>query len=155
MNLSWDTLTEDVITAVADTLEDELEGVRVQCLDGLSDGPQDTPLMQVHWMTDDWDPHAAEGDRTAFRGALQQASIDLQIWAFIRPRGLIGEDQQATVEWADKLRAVLRGQARGFFGTEGSPRVRGCTYRIEAISWTTGGNRRYAGFRAHLTVRVF
>lgn len=154
-NLRWSHMAEDVVRAVAGALSAALPGMRVQCMETLSDGPHDTPLLQVHWFGDSWDPHGGgDTDRTTF-GMVRQMNMDIQLWAFIRQRSLFGEDQAGVIQWGDRIRDALFAQGVGVFGTVGSPRIQACGYRIEPVTWTVGGDRRFSGARYHLSLRVY
>lgn len=156
MSLRWEHLGEDVVRAVAAACTAALPGMRVQCMETLSDGPQDTPLLQVHWFGESWDPHGGgETDRTTFFGALKQVDMQIQLWTFIRQRSLHGEDAALQVHWADRIRAVLLGEGSEYFGVSGAPRIRACGFRVEPVSWTVGGDRRFAGARYTLSLRIY
>jgi hypothetical protein len=162
MELREEAVIEDVIRAIAETFEAALgleqgeeKYLRVQCLEGLSDAPQDVPLLQVHWMGDNTDP-TTRTERSSFQGGLKQTQIDIQLWLFSTFQILEGEVSLRNATCYDRVRDVLLQQNTMFFGTTGAPRIRGFEFRTETVRWNVPVREHpVVGARIFLTIRVF
>jgi hypothetical protein len=155
VQINWETLTEDVLKAIAETLEAELPDVRVQTLEELSDGYQDLPMLQVHWMGDVVDPWSRQTDRTTFQGLLKQVEKEVELWVFSHSESLVGENAQVNAQRMDELTYVLLLQGTTLFGTTGSPKIRSFRFRATPVRWTLQRGHAVVGARVTLTLRIF
>jgi len=152
--MNWTTLVVDVQEAIATTLDDALADVRVEALEDLSDGLADLPMIQVQFTGYSMDPMGGT-DRSSFQGGVKQVEMNVELWGFIRQRGVFADDVVAMSEWADLIRNVLEAQDTTHFGTTGSPRIRSFAHSTETIAWDAADNRSILGFRTTLTLRIF
>lgn len=152
--MSWATLSRDVVQAVTDTLSAGLSGLRVQSLANLSDGVQDMPMLRVHWMSDNVDPHG-NTDRTVFRGLLKQTEMVIDARVFVCIQAVQGEGETDMTTWNDAIRSLLFDQTTSPFGVTGSPRFQAFSWRAERTNWELPDKRTAVGITVTMTFRIF
>ena len=131
-----------------------------QSYDELTEGMQDTPVLQVLPMDSDVDA-ATDTDRTTFKGCIKHGRYHFVLHGYARPRSHVGEDVEAAIRMWDACEAVLEDEGTDCVAATGT-----CTFfgvpEIRGISWTglapiekTYAKATYSGFEVTLAVDVF
>jgi hypothetical protein len=89
---------------------------RVQDYDELSEGINDTPLIQVYPVRGQGNSGA--GDRLTFTGGMRRTGMTVIIRAYARRRAMLAEDMNAQIKLIDAIDEVLASQAGSLFGME-------------------------------------
>jgi len=143
-----------ICDAIESTLDDATTVVRSESYDELSDGVQDTPLLQVY-PENGLQSAGGATDRHTFGGGgdpARQTELTIHADYYARQRSHIGEDMAALVNGIDALQDVLEGQdQKPYFGLEG---IRAFSWRWDRVVFEYAGVQ-YMGARFILTVRVF
>ena len=142
-----------IADAIADTLAAAagLGTARVQSLDELTEGMNDTPTLQVY--LEEFGQNATGNvDRSTFKGGVRQTDILIHADLYATPRAHLGQDMADAVALVEQLQAILEAQdTKPYFGLEG----------IKAFSWTARrvnfdyAGQLFLGFRFMIRVRVF
>ena len=143
-----------ICDAIEDTLDEVTTLKRSQSYDELTDGIQDTPLLQVY--PESGFQSAASGtDRYTFGGSgnpVRQTEFTIHADYYARQRAHIGEDMKALVEGIDAMQNVFEGQdQKPYFGLTG---ISAFSWRWDRVQFEYAGVQ-YMGARFVVIVRVF
>ena len=140
-------------TAIADDLETAtgLGADAVQDFDELSEGINDTPMLQVYWFDTTTDPTSGAA-QSSFRGVVRQTSMTFRADLYARQRSHIGEDMEALLPLIDAIQIRLEAQKADRFGLEGVKAIERWTAR-QVVFETAGVG--YVGARFEIKLRVF
>lgn len=145
--------TAQILDAIEATLSTAPILARSMSYDELTEGINDTPLLQVYPESGDQDP-TGNTDRTTFKAVVRQTNITVICDYYAQQRKHIGEDMAALVDGVDAMTNIFEAQdTKPYFGLDG----------IKAFHWSWSrvvfdyGDAaiKYIGARFTLTIRVF
>lgn len=143
-----------IMDAVEATLATAPTLARSQSFDDLSEGINDTPLLQVY--PESWTQDAVHTgtDRTTFQGKVRQTEFVVNVDYYAQQRKHIGEDMAELVAGADALIAIFEAQdKKPYFGLMG---IQAFHWIAQRVTFEYGDPAiKYVGYRVTLTVRVF
>lgn len=142
---------EQVLRAVATTLDGALAGVRVDTMETMTEGANDYPLVQVYPELIEGDISSESTNRTSFQGQIQQVQLQVNVDVFARQRSHIAEDMVALVNISDGVVSCLQAQTKPLFGLDG---LRGFRWRGERVTFEYS-ETAFVGMRFQLTFRIF
>ena len=143
-----------ICNAVESTLGAAATVKRSQSYDGLTEGMQDFPTLQIYPEAGNQDPGGGNTDRTTFKAGVRQTELIVHADYYARQRSHLGEDMAAIVNGWDAITNELEKQdSKPYFGLDG----------LQAFKWTAqrvifeyGDPKvRYTGVRFVITFRIF
>jgi hypothetical protein len=146
------------LAQICDAIEDTLDAAttlkRSQSYDELTDGVQDTPLLQVY-PESGFQSAGSSTDRYTFGGGgdpVRQTECVIHADYYARQRAHIGEDMKALVDGIDAMQNIFEAQDRKpYFGLAG---IEAFAWRWDRVQFEYSGVL-YMAARFVLTVRVF
>jgi len=148
----FDLSFEEMSRSIADRIRDAVPGLStVQTMEGLTEGMNNTPAIQVYpqeWSTD---PNSNTG-MSSFQGQIRQSDVVMHLDVYVRQRSNLGEDNAALIRLADQINPVLEGERnKPYFGQEG---LKSYSWRGTRVTFVYG-TATYVGIQYVLTFRVF
>lgn len=142
-----------IIDAVESTLATAPTLARSMSYDELTEGINDTPLLQVYPEAGDQDP-AGNADRTTFRAGVRQTNITVNCDYYAHTRANIGEDMAKLVDGIDAMTNIFEAQdTKAYFGLTG---IKAFHWSWQRVIFEYGDSQiKYVGARFTLTIRVF
>ena len=139
-------------SAIESTLATATGLTFTQDFDELSEGINDTPLLQVYWEDTNTDP-ASGTSMTSFAGRVRQTSLTFFGDLYARQRSHMAEDMAALYPLIDAIQVVLEAQDTApYFGLDGIKALE--SWSARRIVFEYGGSR-YVGGRFIIKLRVF
>lgn len=150
-----DTILADVCDAVESTLADATGLTYTQSFDELSEGVNDTPLLQVYPEEFEIDISSANADRTTFQGGVRQTEILLHCDIYAARRSNLGQNIKKAVELTDACIVVFKQQnTKPYFGLSDIKSFH--VGRGIRVIFTYGDReQQFTGWRIPLTLLVF
>lgn len=142
-----------ILDAIEATLSTAPTLARSMSYDELTEGINDTPLLQVYPESGDQDPTTAT-DRTTFRAGVRQTNLTINCDYYAQQRKHIGEDMAALVDGIDAMTAIFEAQdTKPYFSLVG---IKAFHWSWQRIIFNYGDpNINYIGARFTLTIRIF
>ena len=139
--------------AVKDTLSAASGMTYAQSYNELTEGINDTPMLQVYWQSHRVDPDSNTAQRS-FRGVTRQTSLVFYADLFPRQRSHIDEDMGALLPLVDAIDEVLEAQrVKPYFGLEGIEAIEG--WEAQQVLFEYPNNIKFLGARFTIRLRVF
>lgn len=145
--------TAQIIDAIETTLSAAPTLARSMSYDELTEGINDTPLLQVYAEAGEQDP-TTNTDRTTFRAGVRQTSLTINADYYAQQRKHIGEDMAALIDGIDAMTNIFEAQdAKPYFGLDG---IKAFHWSWQRVTFDYGDPAiNYVGARFTLTIRVF
>lgn len=142
-----------ILDAIEATLAAAPTLARSMSYDELTEGINDTPLLQVYPDSGNQDP-AGNTDRTTFKAGVRQTVLTINCDYYAQQRKHIGEDMAALVDGIDAMTNIFEAQdTKPYFGLDG---IRAFSWSWQRVTFEYGDpNIGYVGARFTLTIRVF
>lgn len=142
-----------IIDAIEATLSTAPTLERSMSYDELTEGINDTPLLQVYPEAGDQDP-TTNTDRTTFRAGVRQTSLTINCDYYAQQRKHIGEDMAVLVDGIDAMTTIFEAQdTKPYFGLDG---IQAFHWGWQRVTFDYGDPAiNYVGARFTLTIRVF
>lgn len=142
-----------IIDAIETTLSAAPTLARSMSYDELTEGINDTPLLQVYAEAGEQDP-TTNTDRTTFRAGVRQTSLTINADYYAQQRKHIGEDMAALIDGIDAITNIFEAQdAKPYFNLDG---IRAFHWSWQRVVFEYGDPAiNYVGARFTLTIRVF
>lgn len=142
-----------ILDAVKATLSVAPTLARSMSYDELTEGINDTPLLQVYPESGDQDP-TGNTDRTTFKAHVRQTNLTINCDYYAQQRKHIGEDMAALVDGIDAMTDIFEAQdTKPYFGLVG---IQAFHWGWQRVIFNYGDpNINYVGARFTLTVRTF
>lgn len=142
-----------ILDAVKNTLAVAPTLARSMSYDELTEGINDTPLLQVYPEAGDQDP-AGNADRTTFAAGVRQTNLTINCDYYAKTRNHIGEDMAALVNGIDAMSNIFEAQnTKPYFGLVG---IKAYHWSWQRVIFEYGDSQiRYMGARFTVTIRVF
>lgn len=143
-----------ILDAIEATLSTAPTLARSMSYDELTEGINDTPLLQVYQHSGDQDP-SGNTDRTTFLAGVRQTNLIVYCDYYAQQRKHIGEDMKALVDGIDAMSNIFEAQdSKPYFGLNG---IQSFHWSWESIPNMTYGdpNIFYVCARFTLEIRVF
>ena len=142
-----------IIDAIEATLSAAPTLARSMSYDELTEGINDTPLLQVYAEAGDQDP-TTNTDRTTFKAGVRQTNITINADYYAQQRKHIGEDMAALVDGIDAMTTIFEAQdTKPYFCLDG---IRAFHWSWQRVTFDYGDPAiGYVGARFTLTIRVF
>lgn len=121
---------------------------KVEALDTLTEGVNDTPMIRVI-------PQKGGMTRTAFGNAGQKTDFTVILDGYARQRSHLDEDTVAQIGLVDAISTVLEGQTKPYFGVSG---CQGLDWSWELTTFQVGSADKlvlYAGVRYTVELTLF
>ena len=150
-------MTSITLAQILDAIEGALSAAptlaRSMSYDELTEGINDTPLLQVYPEAGDQDPTTAT-DRTTFTAKVRQTNLTINCDYYAQQRKHIGEDMAALVDGIDAMTDIFEAQdTKPYFGLVG---IKAFHWSWQRVIFNYGDlNINYVGARFTLTIRVF
>lgn len=142
-----------IIDAIEATLSVAPTLARSMSYDKLTEGINDTPLLQVYPESGDQDP-TGNTDRTTFKAAVRQTDFTINCDYYAQQRKHIGEDMAALVDGIDAMITIFEAQdTKPYFGLDGIKAFHSSWQRV--VFDYGDAQIRYMGARFTLTIRTF
>lgn len=140
--------------AIAATLSAGLADMRVEVPARLSEKPVDTPLIQVLPRRCQVSGYGGRTtDRLTFTGAARVWVWNVNLYVYVRPRGVLAADLERQMGTAEGLDGVLVSQREGeLFG---HPRVQAVMWSWEFRTLRVADGAEYAGLLYDLTIHSY
>ena len=143
--------TEQIVAAIATTLDTSPALNEVQYGETLSESIQNLPLAQVYWDGDNVDDQSAN-DRASFKAGVRRTAMTINVDVYASPRAHIAQDIKAQMTLKDAVESVLIAQkVPPFFGLDA---IKSFRWRAERTTFEYS-DVKYAGVRFSLTVWVY
>lgn len=145
--------TAQILDAIEATLSVAPTLARSMSYDELTEGINDTPLLQVYPESGDQDP-AGNTDRTTFKAGVRQTNLTINCDYYAQQRKHIGEDMAALVDGIDAMTTIFEAQdTKPYFGLDG---IKAFHWAWQHVTFEYGeASIKYVGARFTLTLRVF
>jgi hypothetical protein len=142
-----------ILDAVEGTLATAPTLARSMSYDELTEGINDTPLLQVYPEAGDQDPTTAN-DRTTFTAGVRQTNITINCDYYAQQRKHLGEDMAALVDGIDAMTNLFEAQdTKPYFGLIG---IKAFHWSWQRVIFDYGDPAIvYVGARFTLLIRVF
>lgn len=142
-----------ILDAVELTLSAAPTLARSMSYDELTEGINDTPLLQVYAESGTQDTTNSV-DRTTFLAGVRQTELIVHCDYYAQQRKHIGEDMAALVDGIDAMFNIFEAQRSSpFFGLQG---IQAFHFSFSRVTFDYGAqNIRYVGARFTLTLRIF
>lgn len=150
-------MTSITLAQILDAVEASLSTAptlaRSMSYDELTEGINDTPLLQVYPESGDQDP-TDNTDRTTFKAGVRQTNILINCDYYAQQRKHIGEDMAALVDGIDAMTNIFEAQdAKPYFGLIG---IKAFHWSWQRVVFNYGDPAiNYVGARFTITIRVF
>jgi len=149
MSIGDSTLTQaQICNAIESTIGAAIATLVTQSYDELTEGINDTPLLQVY--PNNGEPDNETAQFTFGRGLIvnrQAFAMDI----YTRQRSQIAEDMKSITEMIPTIETVLEAQKEDPFGLGG---IKAFTWRWEAVVFTYAG-ADYSGIRWTINVMLY
>lgn len=142
-----------ILDAVEASLSAAPTLARSMSYDELTEGINDTPLLQVYPEAGDQDP-SGNADRTSFQAGIRQTNLTINCDYYAQQRKHIGEDMAALVDGIDAMTNIFEAQdKKPYFALVG---IKAFHWSWQRVVFNYGDpNINYVGARFTLTIRVF
>jgi hypothetical protein len=139
--------------AIETTLAAATLAMRTQSYDGLTEGMNDVPTLQVYPDGGNQDAQYAT-DRTTFKAGTRQTSITIFADYYARQRSQLGEDMKALVDGIDAITDVFEAQdTTPYFGLTG---IKNFHWSWQRVAFTYADETiKYMGARFTIVLRVY
>jgi hypothetical protein len=150
-------MTSITLGQIIDAIEGALSAAptlaRSMSYDELTEGINDTPLLQVYPEAGDQDP-TGNTDRTTFKAGVRQTNLTINCDYYAQQRKHIGEDMAALVDGIDAMTDIFEAQdTKPYFNLEG---IKAYHWSWQRVIFDYGDAQiRYIGARFTITIRVF
>lgn len=143
----------DINDAIKDTLAAATGMTFAQSYNELTEGINDTPMLQVYWQSHLVDPDSNTAQRT-FGAVTRQTSLTFHADLYPRQRSHLDEDMGALLPLVDALQAVLEAQRdKPYFGLTKIEAIEG--WRADQVTFEYPNDVKFLGARYIIRVRVF
>jgi len=142
-----------ILDAIELTLSSAPTLARSMSYDELTEGINDTPLLQVYPESGEQDP-AGNTDRTTFVAGVRQTVLMVNCDYYAQQRKHIGEDMAALVDGIDAMFNIFEAQdQKPYFGLSG---IQAFHWTFQHVTFEYGDTSiKYVGARFTLTIRIF
>lgn len=150
-------MTSITLAQIIDAIEGALSTAptlaRSMSYDELTEGINDTPLLQVYPDAGDQDP-TGNTDRTTFKAGVRQTNFTINCDYYAQQRKHIGEDMAALVDGIDAMTTIFEAQdTKPYFNLDG---IKAFHWSWQRVIFNYGDpNINYVGARFTLTIRTF
>lgn len=146
--------TAQVIDAIESTLSAAAEVDYSQSYDELSEGIQDSKVLQVYWDASNQDAVNTTIDRTTFQAGVRQTDMTIIADYYAHRRGNLAEDMDKLVTGIDSIIAILEAQdTKPYFGLSG---IKAFSWSAQRVTFSYGdATQQYMGARFTFIVRIF
>lgn len=142
-----------ILDAIEATLSTAPTLARSMSYDELTEGINDTPLLQVYIESGEQDP-TSNTDRTTFLAGVRQTELIVNCDYYAQQRKHIGQDMKALVDGIDAMFNIFEAQnSTPYFGLPG---IQAFHYSFARDTFAYGAQSiNYIVARFTLTIRVF
>lgn len=142
-----------ILNAVKNTLAVAPTLARSMSYNELTEGINDTPLLQVYPESGDQDPTGST-DRTTFKAAVRQTNFTVNCDYYAHTRANLGEDMAKLVDGIDAMTTIFEAQdTKPYFGLDG---IRAYHWSWQRVIFDYGDAQiKYVGARFTITIRTF
>lgn len=142
-----------MVDAVELTLSAALTTGVSQSYDGLTEGVNDLPTLQVYWESCNQDAQTGTNMST-FQGGTKQTSTVIHADYYARQRSQIGEDMKALVDGTDAIIEVLERQNKSPFFDLGG--IKNFKWSASRVIFTYADEQiKYMGARFIIELRTY
>lgn len=153
MGVTGEVNITEINDAIKDTLATATGLTFAQSYNELSEGINDTPMLQVYWQSHLVDPDSNTSQRS-FRGVTRQTSLTFHADLFPRQRSHLDEDMGALLPLVDAIQAVLEAQrVEPYFGLAKIKAIEG--WSAQQVTFEYPADVKFLGARYIIRVRVF
>jgi hypothetical protein len=146
------------IAEINDAIKDTLAGAAgltyAQSYNELTEGINDSPILQVYWQSHRVDP-ISQTSQTTFRAVVRQTSLVFFADLYPRQRSHIDEDMGALLPLVDAIDDILEAQrVKPYFGLAGIEAIEG--WEAQQVLFENPPNDvKFLGARFTIRLRVF
>ena len=139
--------------AIETTLSAATIAMRTQSYDGLTEGMNDLPTLQIYPDGGNQDAQT-NTNMTTFQGGTKQSSITIFADYYSRQRSQLGEDMKGLVDGIDAITDVFEAQNKTpFFGLKG---IKNFKWSWQRVAFTYADESiKYMGARFTIILRVY
>lgn len=143
----------EINDAIKDTLATATGLTYAQSYNELTEGLNDTPMLQVYWQSHLVDPDSNTAQRV-FGAVTRQTSLTFHADLFPRQRSHLDEDMGALLPLVDAIQAVLEAQrVKPYFGLAKIEAIEG--WSAQQVTFEYPADVKFLGARYIIRVRVF